>query len=70
MTEPTCPAGHEMRVDSRFRFDHEEGDTPRDAESLRLFERMGIELGAAVTVYYCDACDFAQATFVYDEAPA
>jgi FeoA domain len=61
-----CQQGHEMAVRERFRFDHEPGDSPRDTESLRRFDAMGIELGAEVTVWYCEPCDFARATFDYD----
>jgi hypothetical protein len=64
---PRCPNGHPMRVTGRFRLDHEEGDTERDAESLRMFEAAGIELGASVTLWECRVCDFARADFKYDE---
>jgi hypothetical protein len=59
-----------MRVKSRFRFDYEPRDTPRDTERLRLFEAMGIELGADVTLWYCERCDFASAEFAYAEKAA
>jgi hypothetical protein len=64
-----CKAGHEMVVRERFRFDHEPGDTPRDTESLRMFKAMGVELGTEVTLWYCEACDFALAEFEYEGAP-
>jgi hypothetical protein len=67
---PSCPSGHVMRVKSRFRFDHEPGDSPRDTQSLVEFQAMGIELGADVTLWYCDECDFASADFDYAKAEA
>lgn len=68
LEEPRCPSGHAMSVLERFRFDHEPGDSDRDAESLRAFEAMGVELGADVTLWYCAACDFASAEFAHREA--
>jgi hypothetical protein len=68
--ELRCGQGHAMRVSSSFRFDHEEGDSERDAESLRLFEAMGIELGAEVTVWQCPTCGDVRAEFHYDEEEA
>jgi hypothetical protein len=67
---PRCPRGHPMRVMARFRFDHEPGDSARDAERLTEFEAMGIELGADVTLWYCAACDYAQAEFDHSGADA
>jgi hypothetical protein len=52
---PSCPNGHAMRFKGRFRFE---------------FQAMGIELGADVTVWYCDECDVASADFDYAKAPA
>ena len=61
-----CPAGHEMVVTSRWKFDHEPTDSPRDTESLHVFEAMGIELGAEVTNWYCKTCDMLIADFDND----
>lgn len=60
----TCSRCHvEMVVAGRFKFDHEPGDTERDTESLRLFEAIGIELGAQVTSYRCPKCGSVTALF-------
>jgi hypothetical protein len=67
-TERRCPQGHPMVVRSRFRFDHEPGDPPRHTEALERFRRLGVELGAEVTLWYCAPCDFADAIFVYPGA--
>jgi len=56
-----------MVVRDRFRFDHEPGDTPRDSFLLARFAEAGVELGAEVTLYYCAACDYAQAAFAYPD---
>jgi hypothetical protein len=58
-----------MVVTETFRSDHEEGDSPRDTQSLRIFKAMGIDLGALVTLWECRACNYAIATFAYDEEP-
>jgi hypothetical protein len=57
-----------MHVAERFRFDHEAGDDARTTAELEAFRRAGIELGAAVTVYYCPICDVADADFDYEGA--
>jgi hypothetical protein len=62
----TC--GAQMRVHSRFRFDHEPGDSEQDAESLRYFEKMGLELGADVTLWNCARCDIGVAEFDYGDS--
>jgi hypothetical protein len=71
MQEPArrCDRGHAMRVTDRFRFDDEPGDSAHDSDALARFRAMGIEMGADVTVWYCDACDFATAEFVYPDKP-
>ena len=56
-----------MKVLSRFKFDHEEGDSPRDAALIEKFKRGGVELGADVTLWYCEPCDFARGDFAYPE---
>ena len=55
-----------MRMGEQLRFDHEPGDTPHETESLRMFAAMGVELGALVTVWHCDLCDYTAADFDYD----
>jgi hypothetical protein len=69
MTSPErwCEKGHAMTIKSRFRFDHEPGDSAHDALMLEKFSAMGIELGAEVTLWYCATCDFAQADFTYPD---
>jgi hypothetical protein len=54
-----------MTLLSTFRFGHEPTDSARDTARLHEFHRLGLELGAAVTVWYCDPCDEATATFTY-----
>lgn len=63
----SCPRNHAMIVLTKFRFDHEPGDTARDHASLEWFKARGIELGAMVTVWYCEPCDLADATFDYSD---
>lgn len=65
----TCEKGHAMFVRDRFKFDHEPGDTPRNTEMLNLFSSMGLQLGAEVTLWYCQECDYAQAEFDYEDPP-
>lgn len=62
-----CPAGH-ATVESRFRFDHEEGDSERDRRGLERLEMMGVELGAEVVLWRCDVCGWALAEFDYGDA--
>jgi hypothetical protein len=57
-----------MPVISRFRFDHEETDDPKVTAWLERFRAMGVELGADVTIYYCEPCDVADARFAYEDA--
>lgn len=72
MTAPTCQCGRTMRLEARFRIDHEPADGPRN--TLQLVElRTALEQvgawGADVTLYYCEPCDVAEAQFAYpDEA--
>jgi hypothetical protein len=63
----TCPRGHQMVESAHFLFDHEEGDTARDKDSLQWMEEHGVELGAEVTLWECPACDYAVADFHYSE---
>jgi hypothetical protein len=56
-----------MTITNRFRFDHEPGDSARDTLRLAQFAAMGIKLGADVTVWYCAACDVAEADFKHPE---
>ena len=70
MRSPLCDEGHAMRLEQTFRFDHEHGDDPRVTEALALFQERGIELGANVTMWYCEACDVARYEFDYREAEA
>jgi hypothetical protein len=64
-----------MHVHSRFRLDDEPTDTPRITAQLAGLradlERAGLdlELGADVTLYYCQPCDYAQAEFAYPDEP-
>lgn len=69
-TYPCPKCADPMYVQARFRFDHEPGDSERDAESLRMFAAMGIELGADVTLWYCAPCDAAVAIFAYPDKDA
>lgn len=55
-----------MIVRSTFRFDHEATDTPKIHDQLERFKAMGIELGAAVTVWQCPNCR--NITAVFDDA--
>jgi hypothetical protein len=64
---PSCAAGHRMRVDSCFVFDHELGDSERDHDALSRFAAMGIELGARCVTWYCEPCDQASVEFSYPE---
>jgi hypothetical protein len=52
-----------MRLINQFRFDHEPGDSVRDTTILRQLTAMGIELGAHVSVWYCQPCDLMDADF-------
>jgi len=62
-----CSCGRPMRITDQFLFDHEETDSPSETESLALFELMGIELGAKVTVFGCSVCNYTTADFDYRE---
>jgi hypothetical protein len=52
-----------MRVMARFKFDHEDTDTASITARLQGLADMGVELGADVTLYACDACGTAVAEF-------
>jgi hypothetical protein len=67
---PRCPRGHPMRVQSRFKLDDEPGDDARTTAMLARWRAEGLELGADVTLYYCAACDYAEARFDYGEKDA
>jgi hypothetical protein len=56
-----------MRLASRFRFDHEPGDSPAETAALERFRAMGLHLGDDVTVWRCDACDVTEAVFTSRE---
>jgi Fe2+ transport system protein FeoA len=58
-----------MVVTSRFRFDHEPGDPVRVTEMLERLRRLGIEMGAEVTVWHCAPCHYTDALFVSPEGP-
>jgi hypothetical protein len=60
-----CPECGQPRECREFRFDHEAADSARDTAILQMCTRLGIELGAQVTVWYCAPCDGAEAIFVY-----
>jgi hypothetical protein len=60
-----CPQCGHPRESREFRFDHEAQDSGRETAILQMLERLGIELGAQVTVWYCAPCDGAEAVFVY-----
>jgi hypothetical protein len=66
---PTCGQPRECR---EFVFDHASYDSARDRAILQILKRLGIELGAQVTLWYYAPCDFADAVFVYprDRAPS
>jgi uncharacterized Zn finger protein (UPF0148 family) len=55
--------GRPMRVMARFKFDHEDTDTASITARLQGLADMGVELGADVTLYACDACGTAVAEF-------
>jgi hypothetical protein len=59
-----------MLLTSRFRFDHEPGDTARNTMMLERFKAAGLELGAEVTVYECRICNTAIALFDHTAPPA
>ena len=58
-----------MIVRDRFRFDHEADDTPRMRAQLERFQSMGIQLGAACTIWACPECSpqDVSVTFEYPE---
>lgn len=58
-----CAKGHSMTIASRFRFDHEAGDSLHDTVRLERFRAMGLELGADVVVWQCPTCDCVEAIF-------
>jgi hypothetical protein len=62
-----CPACGQPRTVTQFRLDHEPADSARDTATLRFLQSLGVELGAAVTLWYCPACDCAEAEFHYPE---
>ncbi|MCI0548861.1 MAG: hypothetical protein L0027_16460 [Candidatus Rokubacteria bacterium] len=64
---PSCPQGHVMIVRSRFRFDHEPGDTPEDRAGLERLRALEIALGAEVTLWRCLECGVADARFQYPQ---
>jgi hypothetical protein len=66
---PTCGQPRECR---EFCFDHAASDSAQETAILQQLERLGIELGAQVTVWSCAPCDDAEAVFVYprDRAPS
>ena len=67
MTPPHCSRCEQpMQFFSRFKFDHESSDSAKITAQLARFKELGLELGATVTVYYCAACDIADAIFEYD----
>jgi hypothetical protein len=65
-----------MRVHSRFRLDDEPTDTPHITAQLAGLRAdlkargLELELGADVTLYYCAACDYAEALFAYPDKEA
>jgi hypothetical protein len=67
-----CPACGQPREGRTFRFDHAASDSAHETAILQLFERLGIELGAQVTLWYCASCDGVEAVFVYsgERAPS
>jgi hypothetical protein len=67
---PHCPDGHRMTLRSRFRLDHEPGDSPRDTELLARFEAGGLELGADAVLWYCARCNYAHVDFAYPDDEA
>jgi len=69
MADHRCAGGHAMIVTSTFLFDHEPGDSARDAIRLDQFKALGVELGAQVTVWECPRCNVATAEFVYLQPP-
>lgn len=70
---PTCSkCGRTMRVDSTFRLEHEDTDSPgitMQLVQLRAdLEEAGVDaMGAEVTVWYCEPCDVAEALFAYPQ---
>jgi hypothetical protein len=67
-----CPECGQPRERREFGFDHEASDSARDTIHLQILKRLGVELGAQVTVWFCPPCDLAEAVFVYpgDRAPS
>lgn len=64
MKPPMCDRCEQpMIFGTRFKFDHEPGDTAKIGAQLETFKALGIELGAVVTVFRCIPCDIALAIF-------
>jgi hypothetical protein len=68
LEHPCDKCGGPMIVRERFKFDHEPGDSAHDTMTLLEFRAAGLELGADVTLWYCQACDIAVADFDHGDA--
>jgi hypothetical protein len=60
-----CPKCGQPTQCRTFRFEHETSDSARDTAILQQLERLGVELGAQVTVSSCIVCESVEAVFVY-----